>query len=148
MRRYETIVILDPDLPGDQRAVVFDRLRDLIPAQGGLLVGIDEWGPRKLAYTIRKKPRGYYTRLDYCGEGPLVAEMERLFRIDDRVLKFMTVQLDPEANMENIQQEMTQAAEASRAAASESSEPKAAAAAVTEEKAPEHPESDSPKEEA
>jgi small subunit ribosomal protein S6 len=74
--------------------------------------------------------------------------MERLFRIDDRVMKFMTVQLDPEANLESIQQEMTQAAEASRAAAAESSAPKEASPAAPEEKAPEHTESDSPKEEA
>jgi len=148
MRRYETIVILDPDLPGDQRAVVFDRLRDLIPAQGGLLVAIEEWGPRKLAYAIRKKPRGFYARLDYCGTGPLVAEMERLFRIDDRVMKYMTVQLDAEADMERIQQEMTQAAEASRAAAAESGAAKAESAAAAAETPPPSTETESPKEDA
>ena len=108
MRRYETIVIIDPDLGEEQRGPVFDKIRELIPQKGGLLVEFDEWGGRKLAYEIKKKQRGYYVRIDYCGGGDLVSEMERQFRIDDRVMKYMTVLLDKEADMEGIQEAMTQ----------------------------------------
>ena len=93
MRRYETIVIIDPDLSEENRAQVLERTTDLIPKEGGFLIMLDEWGNRKLAYEIKKKVRGYYVRIDYCGMGPLVDEMERFFRIDDKVLKFMTVLL-------------------------------------------------------
>jgi len=96
MRRYETIVIVDPDLGEEQRGPVFDRIRELIPQKGGLLVAFDEWGGRKLAYEIKKKQRGYFVRVDYCGGGDLVSEMERQFRIDDRVMKYMTVLLEKE----------------------------------------------------
>ncbi|MFC1813080.1 30S ribosomal protein S6 [Thermodesulfobacteriota bacterium] len=109
MRRYETIFIIDPDLSAEERNPVFDRLNDLIPKQGGFLVEQDEWGSRKLAYEIKKKPRGYYVRLDYCGTGAVVDEMERLFRIDDRILKYMTIVLDKDVDTEKVKEEMASA---------------------------------------
>ncbi len=109
MRRYETIVIVDPDIGEEQRAPVFDRIRELVPQKGGLVVEFDEWGARKMAYQVKKKKRGYYLRVDYCGTGDLVNEMERQFRIDDRVLKYMTILLEDDVDMESIQEKMSQA---------------------------------------
>ena len=109
MRRYETIFIIDPDLSEEGRAPLFDRLKDLFPQHNGLLVVIDEWGAKKLAYEIKKKARGYYVRLDYCGTGVLVNEIERFFRIDDRVLKYMTVLLEKDVDIESVKEEMAKA---------------------------------------
>jgi small subunit ribosomal protein S6 len=106
MRRYETIVIADPDLSDDDRTSLFDRIKEIIPQQGGVLIQEDPWGAKKLAYEIKKKPRGFYVRFDYCGEGALVDEIERFFRIDDRVMKYLTVQLAAEADVEQIQAAM------------------------------------------
>jgi small subunit ribosomal protein S6 len=108
MRRYETIVILDSDLSEEERAPVFERLTSLFPQYNGFLVGIDEWGVKKLAYEIKKKPRGYYALIDFCGHGDLVNEMERFFRIDDKILKFMTVQLEENADVEAIKEEIAE----------------------------------------
>ena len=110
MRRYETIVIVDPDVGDEQRGLVLDRIRELIPQQNGILIKIDNWGTKKLAYEIKKKVRGFYSRIDYGGSGPLVDEIERFFRIDDRVLKFMTVMLDERVDPERIQEEIAKAA--------------------------------------
>ncbi len=115
MKQYETIFITDPDLSEEDRDQLFKRTKDLISNQGGFLVKFDEWGARKLAYDIRKKNRGYYVRIDYCGDGPLVGEMERTFRIDDRVLKFMTILLERDVNLEEIKEAL--AAEEEEAAA-------------------------------
>jgi small subunit ribosomal protein S6 len=104
MKQYETIFITDPDLSEEDRDQLFERTKGLISSQGGFLVKFDEWGARKLAYDIKKKNRGYYVRLDYCGDGPLVGEMERNFRIDDRVLKFMTILLERDVNLEEIKE--------------------------------------------
>jgi small subunit ribosomal protein S6 len=109
MRRYETIFIIDPDLSEEGRAPLFERLKDLFPQHNGLLVVIDEWGDKKLAYEIKKKARGYYVRLDYCGTGLLVNEIERFFRIDDRVLKYMTVLLEKDVDVESVKEEMAKA---------------------------------------
>jgi small subunit ribosomal protein S6 len=106
MRRYETIVIINPDIPEDDRGALLNRIKEIIPQQEGVLIQEDVWGIRKLAYEIKKKPRGFYVREDYCGTGKVVDELERFCRIDDRVMKFLTVQLDPEADVEKIQAEI------------------------------------------
>jgi len=102
---------MDPDLSEEGRVPVFNRLNDLIPAQGGTLIKMDEWGSRRLAYDIKKKSRGYYVRADYCGMGAVVDEMERFFRIDDRVLKYMTVLLNEDADPESLLAAMAPAPE-------------------------------------
>jgi len=109
MRRYETFIIMDPDLSEDQRQSVIERVKEIMAQMGGFPVRLDEWGSRKLAYTIGKKERGYYVRFDFCGSGQLVNEMERFFRIDERVLKHMSVLLDPQPNLERIKEEMAKA---------------------------------------
>ena len=109
MRRYETIFIVDPDLSDEERSPLFERLKPLFPQLDGFLVMVDEWGTKNLAYEIKKKKRGYYVRLDYCGTGPLVNEIERFFRIDDRVLKYMTVLLEEDVDLESLKAELARA---------------------------------------
>jgi small subunit ribosomal protein S6 len=109
MRRYETIIIIDPDLSAEEREPVLARVKDVIAQQDGYLAFIDDWGTRKLAYEIKKKARGYYVRFDFCGTGAVVDEIERFFRIDDRVLKYMTVLLDKIAEIEKIKEEVAAA---------------------------------------
>jgi small subunit ribosomal protein S6 len=109
MRRYETIFIVDPDLSDEERSPLFERLKPLFPQLDGFLVMVEEWGTKNLAYEIKKKKRGYYVRLDYCGTGPLVNEIERFFRIDDRILKYMTVLLEKDVDLESLQAELAKA---------------------------------------
>jgi len=109
MRRYEAIIIADPDLSAEQRDPVLQRVGDVVKQGDGYLALTDEWGARKLAYEIKKKDRGYYIRFDFCATGAVVNEMERFFRIDDRVLKYMTVLLDKTADIEKIKEEIAAA---------------------------------------
>ncbi len=121
MRRYETIVLIDPDIPEEQREPIFDRVREIIPTDGGFLIQFDDWGVQKMAYEIQNKPRAYYVRLEYCGVGAAVDEIERGFRIDDRVMRYLTVMQDDNPDVEAIQQMMseTEAAAAEQAASEE-----------------------------
>ena len=123
MRRYETVVIIDPELSDEERPPLFKRIEDTISQLGGFLVVFDEWGLKKLAYEIKKKIRGYYVRIDFCGTGTIVDEMERFFRIDDRVLKFMTVLLVQNVDVETLKEEIAkEKIEAERAAQSTESD--------------------------
>jgi len=133
MRRYETIFIVDNDLSEEDRSPIFERLNDLVHQHNGMLVVLDEWGSKKLAYEIKKKARGYYVRLDYCGSGTLVNEIERFFRIDDRILKYMTVLLEKDVDIESVKEEIAKAEE-SKAAQVEPSEEQ-----LTSESSDEHP---------
>ena len=62
----------------------------------------------KVIDEIKKKHRGYYVRLDYCGNGDLVDEIERFFRIDDRILKYMTILLEADVDLGNVEKEMAE----------------------------------------
>ncbi len=114
MKRYETIVIIDPDLSKEAETPILERVKDLIPQYKGFLIETDDWGTKKLAYEIKKKNRGHYVRFDFCGDGALIQEMERLFRIDDKVLKFMTVLLDEDADLDAIKADLADKAAAEK----------------------------------
>lgn len=136
MRRYETMVIVDSDLSGDKREPLFERMEETISQQGGALIVRDDWGPRKLAYEINKRTRGHYVRFDYCGNGELVSELERFCRIDDRVMKYMTIQLAKEADPEAIRAEMDKAGSAEAASAEKSDDADASAAVAGDTETP------------
>ena len=140
MRRYETIVITDPDLSPEERDPVLQRVTDVITQGDGYLALTDEWGARKLAYEIKKKDRGYYIRFDFCGTGAVVDEMERFFRIDDRVLKYMTVLLDKAADIEKIKEEIA----AAQSEAKKAAEQAAAAAAQASSEEPAEAQTETP----
>jgi small subunit ribosomal protein S6 len=137
MRRYETFVIIDPDLSQEQREPLVGRVEELITQMDGFRVKTDDWGEKKLAYDIKKKGRGYYVRFDYCGLAPLVNEIERFFRIDDGALKYMTVLLNGDVDLEKIKEE--KAARESAAAESAAAESAAAESAAAESMAAEKP---------
>jgi len=150
MRRYETIVIIDPDLSNEERDPLYEKIRELIPRLKGFLVEFDEWGTQKLAYEIKKKTRGHYFRLDYCGTGELVSEMERSFRIDDRVLKYMTVLLEKDTDVESLKKETgetEEVAEESPAKEPPAKEPPAEESPAKEPPAEEPPAEEPPAEE-
>jgi small subunit ribosomal protein S6 len=122
MRKYETVFIANPDLSQEERQPLFDKLDNLISQRQGLLVKFNEWGRKRLAYGVKKQTRGYYVQMEFCGHGPLVGELERNLRLDDRVLKYMTVLLDKEVDVEAVEAEI----EAARAAKDEESKAEAA----------------------
>lgn len=110
MRRYETTVIVNPALSQEERQSVLDKLTNLISDAQGLLVKFDEWGEKRLAYELKKKTRGYYVLMEFCGDGSLVKELERNLRLDDRALKYMTICIDKEVDPERVKAEIEAAA--------------------------------------
>lgn len=112
MRRYETVFIMNPELSEDHHQQLFEKLNGLLPGNDqGMLVKLDEWGHKRLAYEVKKHTRGYYVLVDYCGDGALVKEIERNLRLDDRVLKYMTVLKDEVVDLEAIKAEIEAAKE-------------------------------------
>lgn len=107
MNRYETFIIFEADLPEEDRKTVLDRVEALISADSGTLLVFDEWGSRKLAYPIQKKNQGYYVRTDYCATGNAVEAIERILSQDHRILRFMTIRLEEDADGDALKAEMT-----------------------------------------
>lgn len=93
MRKFETLLLLSPELAGDAREAQLANLISVIEREQGVIDTVDHWGMRDLAYPVRKHMRGYYVRLEYTAPGTAVAELERIIRIADDVYKFVTVKL-------------------------------------------------------
>ena len=91
MRRYETLMVLHPELPEAQTRETVDRARRLIEEKGGQVQQMQEWGMRELAYPIRKLSRGYYVLAEYTATAEVVRELERTLKIADEILRFVSI---------------------------------------------------------
>lgn len=116
MRRYESVVILNPDVPDDDVAGFTAKYGDLIKTQGGEVIKIEDWGYKRLAYLIKKKERGRYILFDFVGIPALINELERQFKISEDVLKFLSVMLDDEVDLEAFKSKQEEAKEEAPAA--------------------------------
>lgn len=125
MRRYETIYILRPNLNEEEINTIVESTNTILGSDGGQTISLDQWGLRKLAYLINKETQGYYIYCDYATEPVNVAEMERKFRIDDSVMKYMTVKLADAITKEGI--EAARGEHEAAKAAAEAAEAEAAA---------------------
>jgi len=94
MRKYETFFIIDPDLTEEAYTLAGEKLKGIVNANGGAVLTYVPWGKKKLAYPVKKRSQGLYILMEYGGGPELVAELERNMRLDERVLKFITVKLD------------------------------------------------------
>lgn len=94
MRKYETFFIVDPDLADEVTAVIDEKLKNIVGSNGGDILDYTPWGKKKLAYPVQKRTRGAYVLMEYVGGPELVAELERNMRLDERILKFITVKLE------------------------------------------------------
>lgn len=112
MRKYETFFIEDPDLSDEIIATLDGKVQSIVTSNGGEVLTYVPWGKRKLAYAIGKRTRGLYVLMEYCGGSKLVAELERNLRIDERVLKFITVMLEDRFDPEKERERKAQAAAA------------------------------------
>jgi ribosomal protein S6 len=96
MRKFETLLLISPELPVEARDAALDKIKGVLERSQGEIAEVDVWGMRDLAYPVLKQQRGYYVRLEYRGPGEIVAELERNLRITEGLLKFMTVKLEDE----------------------------------------------------
>lgn len=101
-RKYETVMIVRPELGEDEVGRVWERVDGVLARLNGREIKRESWGKRKLAYEISKQKKGLYFYLRYLGGNDLVAELERNLRLMDDVLKFQTVLLEGDINIESF----------------------------------------------
>ncbi|HEY3490428.1 MAG TPA: 30S ribosomal protein S6 [Candidatus Deferrimicrobiaceae bacterium] len=90
IRKYETVILFDTEVSEDTRKEFLAKLAAIIVAYKGEVLKQDDWGTRRLAYTINKKVSAFYTFLFYTGDRGVVEEVERNIKIIDGVLRHMT----------------------------------------------------------
>ena len=145
IREYETVLIINPDLSDEVVGELIQRFLGVIEKTGGTFLREDRWGKRKMAFEMKKNPRGNYILLHYVSEHATVAELQRTAHNVDGVIRFMTEVRGPVQDIEAKRAEVekfvrersaekarieAEKAEAARAAEAAKAEEAAAAAAA------------------
>jgi small subunit ribosomal protein S6 len=93
-RTYEVVFIIDPDAEDAEVMRLTEAVQKIITDQGGSITKTEMMGKRQLAYEISHKRDGIYVLLEVDGSGAEIAELERRMRVNDRILRYMTVRVD------------------------------------------------------
>src|SRR5258708_15365231 len=93
-RTYEIVFIVDPGADDAEVMKLSEAVQKIITDQGGTITKIDMWGRRQLAYEISHQKEGSYVLLEAEGSGAEIAELERRMRVNDRILRYMTIRVD------------------------------------------------------
>ena len=95
-RTYELMFIVRPDMTEEDQDKLIATLEHEVTASGGTVKSTEKMGKRRLAYTVRKFHDGMYILLTFEGGGGLVHELERRLRVNEPVIKFLSVRIDEE----------------------------------------------------
>ena len=94
MRIYENLFIVKPDATEEEIDALVDLMSKGITQHGGTIDKVDKWGKRRLAYRVEKQREGHYVLLQFTAEPATVKEFERRMRVQDSIIKFLTVRID------------------------------------------------------
>ena len=94
MANYESVLIARQDLGASQINTLVSELSEVIKKEGGEVVKVDNWGLKNLAYRIKKNRKGYYVLLNIVAPAKAVAEYERLVRLNEDIIRYMTVKVE------------------------------------------------------
>ena len=90
MNKYESVIIINPSVDEEGMKTLIQKFTDIINNEGKV-ESVEELGKKRLAYEIKKNKEGYYTLFNFEAKPELIAELERNYRIEDNVMKFITV---------------------------------------------------------
>lgn len=93
-RIYEVVFIIDPAAGDDEVMRLSEAVQKIITGQGGSITKTEVMGRRQLAYEINHKKDGTYVLLEVAGSGAEIAELERRMRVNDQILRYMTIRVD------------------------------------------------------
>lgn len=93
-RHYESAIIINASIEEDQIEAVITRAEELIKVNGGEILETDKWGRKRLAYTVDKTKSGYYVIFRFTAPSDLISKLERMYQLDEYVLRYLTIVLD------------------------------------------------------
>src|SRR6185437_8775181 len=93
-RQYEVVFIVDPTADEDEVTRLTDSFKQIVIDQGGVITKSESMGKRQLAYEILHKTEGSFWLLEIEGSGREIAELERRMRVNDRIIRYITVRVD------------------------------------------------------
>jgi len=132
MREYETTFIARAELSDDAVRQMADRIKSVIERHKGSVLDFQIMGRQSLAYRIEKQAKGNYVFVDYTGDNAVVAEVERNLRLDEGILKFLTVKTGDNVDVKARAEEIRTRKEKLAAAMAAKPEPTSDSASVSE----------------
>ena len=103
MAFYEVVFIARPDISTQQCDALTTKLVDIATSKGAKIIKTEQWGLRTLAYRIKKHKKGYYVFLGLSGNGDVVAELERQFKINDDIIRHSAIRVEDMTKEPTIQ---------------------------------------------
>jgi len=103
VRKYECMYILHPELQEEEINQVVERLQNLITEQGGVVDNVELMGKKRLAYEVKKVREGYYVLVNYHGNPEVTAELERILKITEPVIRYLIVRLNEEKTADDAE---------------------------------------------
>jgi small subunit ribosomal protein S6 len=94
---YESIFIVRPSLTDDDTTKLIDKMKGVLEKTGASLQRLENWGKKKLAYEVKRERKGTFVYMYFTAKGDVVSELERAYRLEDSILKFMTIRLEKPA---------------------------------------------------
>jgi small subunit ribosomal protein S6 len=131
LREYETTIIVQPEISDEGTAAIFERLEGILADSGSIRLQNESLGKRKLAYEIRRFHKGHYYIYSFLSDGQVVRPLERALRLNESILRFMTILANPDVTdvearkLEAAEAEAEQERKAQERAAREEEEAKA-----------------------
>lgn len=106
MSYFEIMIVIRPEMEPDEYEEILSGISSTITTNGGILGKVIDWRKRRLAYEIDKQVEGHYYLVYFSGRGTIIPELEHFFRVNDTILRFMTVRIQEE-DYENATAEET-----------------------------------------
>ena len=105
---YESAVLINAALDDEQIQAIIERIKETILNNGGEIREIENWGRKRLAYTVKKSKIGYYVIIRFNAPTNLVSKLERFYSLDEYILRYLTISLDKDA-LEQLERNKIQA---------------------------------------
>lgn len=96
MRKYELIFIVRPDVPEEELGKLITQMETVVSGHGGKVEKVERMGKRRLAYRVKRQREGFYVLFAIEGGGDTVKEFERRLKVNDAVIKYLSVRVDEE----------------------------------------------------
>ena len=91
MNNYETLFILDPEIPEEEIDSEIGRIKGYVEKTGANVVDLDRWGVRRMAYEVRKKRQGFYVLMTFLANSSSIQDIDADFKLDQRILRHIIV---------------------------------------------------------
>lgn len=103
-KHYESVIIINAALEDPQIEQIISSIKQNIINLGGEITGFEDWGRKRLAYSINNAKSGYYIINRFIASTTIISEFERTLRLDENVIRYLTIALDKKA-LENIEKQ-------------------------------------------